>query len=95
MLIVRLKAALPDEYRERASIEHDVSPALAMLLQVWQELREHPERAVGGAEPMLQLDQHEPWMDAEIEAPVGEPGDEVAPDWQAEQQAFDARSPGG
>jgi len=99
LLIVRLKAALGDEYREKSSIQHDLSPALATLMATWQELRAHPEHAhspmPGPGEAMLQLGEHADWMDAELEdssPSAGEVGDELMPDWAVEQeQAPDER----
>lgn len=102
LLIFRLKAELGDKYRERSSIEHDVSPAMATLVQLWQELRDHPERAhgplPGPGEAMPMLDEHADWMDAEVVE--AEPGaqasaDELAPDWELERETAEVEQQEG
>lgn len=84
LLIVRLKSEFGDKYKERHSVEHDVSPAMGTLLSVWQELREHPDRAhpsvPGGGQPMLAMggELQEKRADWDVDAVEGEIEDTTA-----------------
>lgn len=40
LLIFGLKGLMPERYKDRAQLEHDLSPTMAALLQHWQQQRE-------------------------------------------------------